>query len=131
MSGGSTIVFEFTSAATPNMGIDAVSGIDYATEVRISAYYDSTPSFFYDNVSQINLMGNQCDDGLNRVAMTFAASKLSLSVNGAAAETTPLGEGVFAMITQIPLIAHYDFLHSITVYPSQADGALPALSTLP
>lgn len=132
-SGGSTTVFQINQtnpAAQCWIGIDSAESEDFNHELTIVSRDDlSGPSYFYDDASQIDCSGNLSIHGVrNKVAGTFAPDRLSISVNGATAETTPVGEGAYANIACAEILGAYHALEWIAVYPAKDDSELPGLS---
>lgn len=112
------------------IGIDSAESEDFNHELTVQSKDEqSGPSYFYDDATQIDCSGNLCASGSrNKVAMTFAPDRLSISVNGEAAETTPVGTGSYASIAAAVILGTYHMLEWLAVYPAKDDSDLPGLS---
>jgi len=126
--GGSTLVFTFNSpTGNGDISCEAIKSADFSTDLYMNCGTNLSNFVlvkdFVANVSDSEAPG--VVEGVNKVAFTLSATKLSASLNGdniatcVATVATAIDEIVFSGTAQI---------RSLTIYPEQADGALVALS---
>ena len=133
---GSTSLFEVTTSDSGacEIALDTADSSDYNFELLALAETAGVgASTFYNGASSIPALSNNTDNtphAINRVAMTISPTKLAMSVNGETAETAVPVDGTYVSLAAAIVFGGWGFLHSITVYPPQADADLPALSAL-